>query len=184
MAKNAIYTVKYRRKREGRTHYKNRLELLKSGRHRLVVRLSNTSVIVQIVEYFPDGDKVLAAFSSLQLSALGWDFSKKSLPACYLAGLQLGIQAKKKGITGAILDIGLQTPKAGSRIYAVLKGVVDAGVEIPCSEKIFPSEERITGKHIADAGDVAKNFTAYKKAKLDVTKIESIFSDIKKKILA
>lgn len=151
MAKNAIYTVKYRRKREGKTHYKKRLEYLKSGADRLVIRRSNTQVVLQIVRYQESGDAVLAAFQSKNLDKLGWSFSKKSLPACYLAGLQLGKLAKEKGATKAILDLGLQTPMSGSRLYAALKGVVDAGVDIPTSEEIFPSKERLTGQHIPDA---------------------------------
>ncbi len=184
MAKNAIYTVKYRRKREGKTHYKKRLELLKSNVDRLVVRVSNTSITLQLVEYHPDGDKVVVTYNSKKLADFGWDFSKKSLPACYLAGLECGVLAKKKGVAKAILDIGLQTPKAGSRIYAALKGVIDAGVEVPSSDNIFPSEERISGQHIANAASIAKNFTAYKKAKLDVAKISEVFVKVKDKILA
>ena len=64
MAKNAIYTVKYRRKREGRTNYKKRLELLKSGSPRLVIRKSNTSITLQLVMYESDGDKVLITYTS------------------------------------------------------------------------------------------------------------------------
>jgi len=37
----------------------------------------------------------------------------------------------------------------GSRIFACLKGVVDAGISIPFSEDILPSKERISGQHIA-----------------------------------
>lgn len=164
MAKNAIYTVKYRRKREGKTHYKKRLEYLKSGEDRLVIRRSNTQLVLQIVRYGEDGDKVLATFQSKNLDKLGWKFSKKSLPACYLAGLQLGKLAKAKGAKSAILDLGLQTPIAGSRLYAALKGVVDAGVNVPSSDTIFPSEERISGQHIPDAEKkgITKSFESVK----------------------
>ena len=51
MAKNAIYTVKFRRKREGKTNYKKRLELLKGNTSRLVVRRSNTSLVLQTLYY-------------------------------------------------------------------------------------------------------------------------------------
>ncbi len=151
MAKNAIYTVKYRRKREGKTHYKKRLEYLKSGKDRLIIRRSNTQVVLQIVRYEEQGDKVLVTFQSKNLDKLGWKFSKKSLPACYLAGLQLGKLAQSKGAKSAILDLGLQTPMSGSRLYAALKGVVDSGFKVPTSQDIFPDEERLSGKHIPDA---------------------------------
>ena len=55
----------------------------------------------------------------------------------------------KKEIKEAILDLGLYPSTKGSRIYACVKGVLDAGLNIPCDESIFPSEERIKGLHIA-----------------------------------
>ena len=160
MAKNAIHTVPYRRKREGRTHYKKRLEMLKSGAVRLVARRSNKTITLQLIEYHPDGDKVLVTFNSKKLASLGWKFSTKSIPACYLAGLYIGEQAKKKGVKAAIFDLGLQRPQAGSRVYAALKGAIDAGLEVPSSAEIFPAQERLEGKHISD--DVAKSFAAVK----------------------
>ena len=167
MAENAIYTVKYRRKREGKTHYKKRLEYLKSGKERLVIRRSNTQITLQIIKYQEDGDKVIASFPSKNLEKLGWKFSKKSLPAAYLAGLQLGKLAGAKGVKSAILDLGLQTPMSGSKLYAALKGVVDAGITIPASEEIFPSDERLSGSHIPDA---------------DKKKIVETFNQVKSKI--
>jgi large subunit ribosomal protein L18 len=183
MAKNAIYTVSFRRKREGRTHYKKRLELLKSNKVRLVIRRSNTATLLQFIQYQPDGDKVLVTFNSAKLSTYGWDFSKKSLPAAYLAGLAAGALAKKAGVNEAILDMGLQTPMSGSKVYAALKGVIDAGVDVPSSNNIFPSEERISGKHIEDAKNLHDTFTGYKKAKLDASKMTEVFAKVKEKIL-
>ncbi len=171
MAKNAIYTLAFRRKREGKTNYKKRLEFLKSTKSRLVIRRSNSAVSIQFVNYDPDGDKVVVTLHSSKLESFGWKFSKKSLPACYLAGLAAGVAASKKGVKDAILDIGLQTPKKGSRIYAALKGVIDAGVTVPSSEEIFPSKERLSGKHIVDYRDSAKT-------------LPKTFEDVKKKILS
>lgn len=184
MAKNAIHTIHYRRKREGRTHYKKRLELLKGAKDRLVIRRSNTAFTLQIVRYKADGDKVITTVHSKELAKLGWVFSNKSIPAAYLSGLLLGKKAKDLGVTTAILDIGLQTPIAGSRIYAALKGVVDTGLAVPCSQKIFPSENRLLGKHIADSKAINKTRTKYLKEKADVTKISSIVNDIKTKIIS
>ena len=56
------------------------------------------------------------------------------------------------GVEKTFLDIGLHIPSKGTRIFAALKGVVDAGVEVPHSEDILPDEGRISGKHIADYG--------------------------------
>ena len=96
MAKKILQILAYRRKREGRTNYKRRLALLKSRKPRLVIRKTNTQIILQIVEYQPDGDKILCGTSSLSLKKLGWSYSCKSLPACYLTGLLLGSKAKGK----------------------------------------------------------------------------------------
>ena len=43
MARKAAYVVPYRRKREGKTDYKGRMNLLKSETTRLVVRPSNST---------------------------------------------------------------------------------------------------------------------------------------------
>ncbi len=182
MARNAIYTVQYRRKREGKTNYKKRLELLKSGQNRLVIRRSNTSITIQFVQYVPDGDKVLMTFNSNQLESFGWKYSKKSLPAAYLAGLAAGKQMIDAGHTQAILDLGLQTPLKGSKLYSALKGVIDAGVSIPSSDHVFPSEERLTGQHIAQYSDLASSASAYKKAGLNPADIPKAVQAVKEKI--
>ncbi|MGM5480943.1 MAG: 50S ribosomal protein L18 [Nanobdellota archaeon] len=183
MAKNSIYTVKYRRKREGKTYYKKRLELLKSGKPRFVVRKTNSAMILQVVEYNPDGDKVLVTFHSKQLDNYGWKYSKNSLPACYLAGLALGLKAKEK-VPEAILDLGLQSPAAGTRLYAALKGAIDAGLEIPCSESVFPPDERIRGEHIAQGAEVLdSNASGYKKNGVNMSDIPATFDKVKEKIL-
>jgi len=61
----------------------------------------------------------------------------------------LGKKALAKGVENAILDIGVQRSVKGSRLYAAVKGVLDAGMHVPVSEEMLPSEERLLGKHIA-----------------------------------
>lgn len=154
-------TVPYRRKREGKTNYKKRLELLKGERHRLVIRKTNKHIILQLVDYHPDGDKVIVGVSSKKLEGMGWQHSAKNTPACYLTGLLLAKLAKEKKVTDAILDLGLQTPLKGSRLYAALKGAIDGGLAIPASDEVFPAEDRIAGKHLTNK-DVAANFEKLK----------------------
>jgi large subunit ribosomal protein L18 len=154
-------TVIYRRKREGKTNYRKRLELLKGRQNRLVIRRTNKHIIMQIVSYEPNGDKIIAGVTSRSLEAMGWKHSGKNLPAAYLTGLLLAKAAKKKSVDVAILDLGLQTPIKGSRLYAALKGAIDGGMAIPASDEIFPTAERIAGGHI-QGGDVAKDFAAMK----------------------
>ncbi len=171
-------TVPYRRKREGKTDYKKRLKLLLSHKPRLVIRKSLDNMIAQIVEYDEKGDKILVSAHSSELKKLGWKFSKGNLPAAYLTGLLAGAKAKKKKISEAMLDLGLQTSVRGSRIYACLKGVIDAGIKVPHNPEILPDADRISGKHIADYASKSKQF------KTNVSELPKAFEDMKKKITA
>lgn len=139
----------FRRRREGKTDYKYRLRLLLSGKPRLVVRLSLRYVQAQLVEYGAEGDRVLAAVLSKELRRLDWQYACDNTPAAYLTGLLLGKRAVQLGIKEAVLDMGLCTSTKGARVYAVVRGVRDAGLHVPCNESMFPSEQRIRGEHIA-----------------------------------
>lgn len=158
-------TVPYRRKRDGKTNYRKRLEMLKGRQDRLVIRRTNKHIIMQLVRYQPDGDKVLLGVSSKKLETMGWNHSAKNIPAAYLTGLLLGKTAAKNNIESAIVDLGLQTPHKGSKLYAAIKGVVDSGFNIKASEDVFPEEERIEGKHIQN-DKVAADFAKVKEAVL------------------
>lgn len=142
----------YRRKREGKTNYKKRLSLLKSGVPRLVVRRSNKYLLLQLIEYTPDGDKVVLSLSSKELTKHGFKSSAKSIPASYLTGGLLAKKAAEKKITKAIVDLGLQTHRGGTRIYAAIKGAIDAGLDIPARDEVFPGAARLSGEHLKDKG--------------------------------
>jgi len=150
LADGPRYSVHFRRRREGKTDYKLRLGLVRSGKPRAVVRTSNKYVYVQIVEAPPSGDVVRASASSKELAKLGWKGGTGNLPSAYLTGALAGRRALTKGIKEAILDIGLRPSTKGSRLYAALKGLTDAGLEVPHSEEILPSTARLGGAHIAE----------------------------------
>jgi large subunit ribosomal protein L18 len=114
------------------------------------VRRSLKHTIVQFITYKPKGDLVLVSASSKDLKKLGWTASTSNLPAAYLTGYLAGKRAAAKKIESAVLDIGLNSPIRGSKVFASLRGMLDAGIEIPHGDDIFPNEERITGKHISD----------------------------------
>jgi len=160
--------VPMRRRREGKTNYPKRFNLLKSRMHRCVVRPSLQNMNVQISLYSPQGDNVVVGSSSLALGHFGWTVHKGNTPAAYLTGYLTGKKAKKKGITEAVLDSGLRTPTKGGRIYACVKGLVDAGIRVPVSEEVLPSMERIEGKHITT--ELSQLFHATKK-KIDEAKL-------------
>jgi large subunit ribosomal protein L18 len=159
MASTKVFVVPFRRKRKGKTNYKKRLHLLKSGKLRLAIRKSNKHLSAQVVRYGDKGDTILVSASSKELTKFGWKLSTNNLPAAYLVGLLIGQKAKGKEV---ILDLGLQTPAKGSRIYSLVKGAIDAGLKIKTTDDIFPSEDRISGKHISE--DVVKAFEKTKQS--------------------
>ena len=150
----------FRRRLKQKTNYRKRLGLIKSGSVRLVIRKSLSHITIQFIEFNEKADKTLLTINSAKLKKLGWKYWTGNVPAAYLIGLLAGKEAKKKNITSAVLDTGLQTNTKGSRIYAALKGVVDAEINVPHSKEIFPSEDRIKGKHIKD--EIEKNFNEVK----------------------
>jgi len=77
--------------------------------------------------------------------------SKKSVPASYLVGFALGKAAIAAGHEDAVLDIGLAASTPGSRVFAALRGMVEAGLNVPHSEKVLPDDDRTNGVHINDS---------------------------------
>ena len=147
MASSKKYTVKYRRKREGKTDYKMRKGLISSGELRVVVRRMLNNIVVQFVKYEPKGDRVVYACSSKELAkTYGWQGHGGNLCAAYLVGYLCGL---KSNVKKAVLDVGLVSSVRGSAYYAAVKGLHDAGVNVPCSDKVLPSNDRVLGKHIA-----------------------------------
>ncbi len=150
MARSARYTAPYRRRREGKTDYEARRAFIVSGMPRLVVRGSNSNVIAQMTVARPEGDKVLVSAHSRELGRdYDWKASGRNLSSAYLTGFLCGQRAKAKGLNEAISDIGLQSPSKGARVFAALKGVIDAGVQVPHSEEKMPDSKRIEGGHIS-----------------------------------
>lgn len=151
MATGPRYRVPFRRRRDGKTNYRSRRALVLSRVPRLVVRLTLKNTIIQVIEAESIGDRVIVSAHSRELAkSYGWLSSGGNIPSAYLTGLLCGLKAMSTGLEKAILDIGLHIPSKGTRIFAALKGFVDAGVEVPHSEDILPDESRISGKHISD----------------------------------
>ncbi|EEC51213.1 predicted protein [Phaeodactylum tricornutum CCAP 1055/1] len=88
------YQVKFRRRREGRTDYRQRKRLVcqdknkyQSPKYRLVVRFTNTQVICQIVYSLVDGDRILCQANSKELARYGLSVGLKNYAAAYCTGL-------------------------------------------------------------------------------------------------
>ena len=192
MAKGPSYRVPFRRRREGKTDYKARKALIISKLPRLVTRVSLRHMNVQIIEATLAGDRVIASAKSQELRNYGWKTTCGNLPSAYLTGLLCGVRAAGKKVKEAIPDIGLTQPTKGARIFASVKGVVDAGVKVPHSTEKLPSEERLKGQHIAnyaetlssDAELYEQTFSRYLKANVPPERIPKQFEASKEKILS
>ena len=150
MATGPRDTVPMRRRREVRTDYHQRLRLLKSGKPRLVARVSNRHVRAQLITPGPGGDETHAAATSEDLAEYGWDAPPGNLPSAYLTGLLAGNRAIEAGVEEAVLDIGLHTATPGNKVFAVQEGAIDAGIEIPHNDSVLAEWPRTRGEHIAD----------------------------------
>jgi len=156
------YVPVYRRRREGVTDYRARKKIITSSVPLLAVRVSTKNVTVQFIKPKAVGDEVVSSAHSRNLKKLGWKGSTKSVPACYLLGLFAGKKAKANGVEKAYLYNGLASFVNGSRVSALVKGVKDAGVDVPMSDEVAPSEDRLTGKSTAE---YAKSLLAEDKEK-------------------
>jgi large subunit ribosomal protein L5e len=241
------YQVKFRRRREGRTDYRQRHKLITqdknkygSPKYRLVVRISNKYVNAQIVAAEINGDKVLCAANSKELIKHGLSVGLKNYAAAYSTGLlvarrllkKLGLDevyAGNEETTGdvistevngrtyfvdevdeekkpfrALLDIGIKNTTTGARIFAVLKGAADGGLDIPHSNKRFPGysrdtktfeadvhKGRIFGEHIAeymremeedDEENFNKHFAGYVANDISADDLEELYEKVHESI--
>ncbi len=184
-ATSPMYNVPFRRRREGKTRYKKRLAFLKSKLPRFVVRKTNKQIIVQLIDFSPEGDKTLVYVGKKQLSAYGWPV-RNNTPTAYLTGLLAAKLALKKGIKKAIFDIGLNTPSKGNLVFAAALGAQEAGLDLGFSVEL--DEARVKGEHISNyakslsGDDYKKRFSSYLAEKKKPEELPKLFEDIKSKI--
>lgn len=150
-----------RRRRECKTDYRARIGLIKSSLPRIVIRKTNRYIIIQLVESKQAQDKVVLTTNTRELVKYGLNEkfigSLKSLPASYLGGLLMAKKIKKGKY---IIDLGMANTRAGGRLSAAIKGLIDGGLDINVNEKIFPSEDRLSGEHLEK--EVKENLTKVK----------------------
>jgi len=169
------YQVQKRRRRQGKTDFAARRVMIhqdknkyNSKKYRLVVRLTNTKVICQIVYASIAGDCTVCQATSTELPNYGIPCGLKNYAACYATGLLvarrtlklMGLDEDFKGkeeidgdeyhveeeeIEGserrpfkAILDVGIRRTCVGARIWGALKGAADGGLHVPHKAKNFP----------------------------------------------
>jgi len=187
------YRVPFRRRREGKTDYQARRALVLSKLPRLVVRGTLKNMIAQVISAKAAGDEIISHANSNELvKTYGWKADCGSVPAAYLTGVLCGHKAIAKGVKETVLDIGLQSPSKGAKIFAALKGALDAGLTISHNEEILPDESRIKGQHIVDyAKQLASNpeiyqkkFSKYLSRNLKPEQLVEHFSMTKEKIVS
>jgi large subunit ribosomal protein L18 len=158
-----------RRQKECKTDYHKRIKLLKGNSPRIVFRKTNKYVVCQYVTSKQAQDKVEMGISSKDLLNYGWpkEFagSLKSISASYFLGLLMGKKITQKKLEKPIIDFGMIRNIHKSKIYAFLNGLNDAGIGIKCEKELFPTEDRIKGKHMKN--DISKVFD---KIKLNIEK--------------
>jgi len=159
-------------------------------KYRMIVRFTNKDVIAQIAYSRIEGDVVVCAAYSHELPRYGITVGLTNYAAAYATGLLLARRHLKKlsldqiykgveEVNGddynveqegdnpnpftAVLDVGLARTSTGAKIFAVLKGAADGGINVPHSETRFfgydpeakeynaeAHRDRIFGKHVAD----------------------------------
>jgi len=177
----------FKRRVKTKTNYRQRLRLLTSKKHRLVVRKTSKHTIAQIIDFNKKGDRILAHATSQELKKFGWSGPTNNLMCAYFVGLLIGKKALEKDIKSVILDIGLEQKSKQSRLFAVLKGALDAGLTVPHSVEILPSEDRIKGKHIIDYAQklMKEDLKKYKRqfTTYDPKQLPEVYEKVKSKIM-
>jgi len=146
-------------------------------KYRLIVRFTNKDVIAQIAYSRIEGDIVVCSAYAHELSQYGIKYGLTNYAAAYATGLLLARRHLKKiGLEGtyegqvdvngedfnveasgnkapfkAVLDIGLARTTTGAKIFAVMKGVADGGIDVPHSETRFFGYDPESKKYDAEA---------------------------------
>lgn len=185
MAEGPTYQVQFRRRRSGKTDYRKRPRMLLSEKPRAVVRRTSNHIIVQVVKYEPEGDRVVVSGHSGELGKYGWKGGTSNMPAAYLTGLLCGLKSAEAGVKSAILDSGLVTGVKGSKIFAALKGLLDAGMDISHNKDVLPQDARIRGEHIASYASLlgADKKKRFSKTEIDPAELPKHFEDVKGNIM-
>jgi len=96
MATGPRYRVPFRRRREGKTDYRQRLHLLISKQPRIVARSSLRHMRLQLATPKPEGDNTWVHADSSELEKYGYTGSTGNTPAAYLTGLLSGIRPRQR----------------------------------------------------------------------------------------
>merc|ERR1712228_636705 len=191
-------------------------------KYRLVVRITNKDIIAQVAYARLQGDVVICAAYAHELPRYGVAVGLTNYAAAYATGLLIGrrilqkfgldtmyegqievdgdefyeeADKEEKASFRCYLDTGLAGSSTGARIFGVLKGAADAGLDIPHSPKRFPGfsegkldasvhKKHIMGGHVAEYMDsleeeneeaFKRQFSRYLKNGIDSEGIEDMY---------
>ena len=186
------FQTKFRRRREGKTDYKARKGLitqnLRKGntpKHRLVVRVTNKDIVCQVIDATITGDRVLCSAYAHELPKYGVPVGLTNYASAFAVGLLLArrflttLDPGNKPVDGlesveaadgdqkrpmkCHMDVGLAKASKGAKVFGVMKGALDRGLDIPHSEDKWPGfndktkeldatvlRRHIFGLHVAD----------------------------------
>jgi large subunit ribosomal protein L5e len=202
-----------------------------SPKYRLVVRITNRDVIAQIVFATLNADHVFCSAYAHELPRFGLKVKgNKDYAAAYATGLLVARRVLKKlGLESAyvgkekadgehfiveegaerrpfyvLLDVGLHCTSTGSRVFGVMKGAADGGLEVPHNTKRFPGynpkdkkfdptvlRKYIYGGHVAaymkhlkeeDEEKYKTQFSRYIKAEVNADGVEGMWTAVHKSI--
>jgi len=207
----------------------------KTPKYRFVVRITNKDIITQIFSSDLTHDVCLAHAYSHELKRYGITLGLTNYAAAYATGLLLarrvnvkyGLDKEYEGNTTidgadynveetgerapfkALLDIGLYRTTTGARIFGVLKGACDGGLDVPHKDRRFPGSKRdesgewapdpethrkyIFGGHVSeymtklqgeDEEAYNRQFKRYSDAGIGADELEGLYTDAHKKIRA
>lgn len=189
----------------------------------------NRDIICQVVAARIAGDEILTAAYAHELPRYGIKHGLTNFSAAYCVGLlcarrhlqKLGLDEKYVGVEEvdgemfdieededrrpftALLDIGLVSTSTGNKVFAVMKGAVDGGMNVPHNEKRFPAytkeegfdpellKSRILGNHVTeymeylleeDEDAYQRQFARYIKDGIDADGIEDMYLEAHRKI--
>ncbi len=175
-------TIPFRRKKEGKTNYKKRIALIKSGKPKISVRITNNNVCVQLIDFNMDGDKVVIEANARELKKIGWDYGTSNMSSAYLTGILMAKKMKDIDRNEGVIEFGFKQSMKGNKLYAVVKGLVDGGINTHQSNDLLPDESRIKGEHIINAFKNKKNDIQFCKTK-NIEKMSEKVEEIKSNLL-
>jgi len=142
-------------------------------KYRLIVRFTNKDIICQVAYARIEGDIIICCAYAHELPRFGVKVGLTNYAAAYCTGLLMARRLLTKfdlaeiyqgveEVTGeeyyveneddkpnsfrCFLDIGLARTTTGAKVFGVLKGAVDGGLDIPHSSKRFPGFNQDSGE--------------------------------------